>query len=814
MHQALIWLIVIEVVGVITLPMTYRLLGSLPDRGIIFSKAIGLLLAAYLFWALGLAGVLPNVQWAAVVVVAALAVPSAMILWRNGPDVLAFLRRERTAIIAAELVFLAFFLIWVALASFAPAINHTEQPMDFGFLNSILKSESFPPEDHWLSGHSISYYYFGHFMMAFLTKLTAIPSSVSYNLSIALIAALAAGGVFCLALNLVRIMGAGIKSAIPFALAAPVFILVLGNLEGVAELINAAGLGGAGFWDWLGIKGLDENTNASRGFFPDSYFWWWRSSRIIDTVVEGVSLDYTITEVPFFSFLLGDLHAHVNSLPFIALNLALILNLFLSREDVDFRRLLTRPWEGIAIGLLLGGLAFINIWDFPVMAALLAIAAVAKAVGNRGISVQALAPMLGWLVPVLAVAVIAYLPFYADLSSQASGILPVKDAMSTRPIHFLMIWGLPLAIVGGFMIKQGLRTPGMMARNPGLLGTAIAISILPFVLWVAAKLAVSPFDGGVGAALGDIVVRFARLIPAMVIVGAALYTLVLRERTGANPAVSYLLVLAALAFYLLMGSELFYLSDLFGTRMNTIFKLYYQVWILLGVVSAVGLYYVWRRPAAAEDESDDSTVEQTAVGAKPIVPAHMGGILKVGWLCIVAALILGALYFPVASARDVYIHGGGKSLDGLDYLKRSSPDEYESVLWLRDEAPPGRIVEAVGGSYTEFGRVAAATGLATLVNWPGHQRQWRGHLDVFSERERFVEEIYTSVDQVRVRQLLDAYDIRYVYAGSRERSKYGPLQLDEFGSFLKPVMQRGDVVIYERTPFESEVIHRENGRAG
>ena len=246
MHQALIWLVAIEAVGIVTLPLTYRLLGSLPDRGIIFSKAIGLLLAAYLFWALGLAGVLPNIQWAALLVVAALAVPSAMILWRNGPEILAFLKRERTAIIAAESVFLVFFLIWVALASFAPAINHTEQPMDFGFLNSILKSESFPPEDHWLSGHSISYYYFGHFMMAFLTKLTAIPSSVSYNLSIALIAALAAGGAFCLALNLVRIMGAGIKSAIPFALAAPVFILVLGNLEGVAELINAVGLGGGG----------------------------------------------------------------------------------------------------------------------------------------------------------------------------------------------------------------------------------------------------------------------------------------------------------------------------------------------------------------------------------------------------------------------------------------------------------------------------------------------------------------------------------------------------------------------------------------
>ena len=804
MHQALIWLVAIEVVGIVTLPMTYRLLGSLPDRGIIFSKAIGLLLASYLFWALGLAGVLPNLQWAAVLVVAALAVPSAMILWRNGPEILAFLKRERTAIIAAELVFLAFFIIWIALASFAPAINHTEQPMDFGFLNSILKSESFPPEDHWLSGHSISYYYFGHFMMAFLTKLTAIPSSVSYNLSIGLIAALAAGGAFCLALNLVRIMGAGIKLAIPFALAAPLFILVVGNLEGVAELINAVGLGGPGFWDWLGIKGLDENTTASAGFFPDSYFWWWRSSRIIDTVVEGVSLDYTITEVPFFSFLLGDLHAHVNSLPFIALSLALILNLFLSREDVDFRRLLAHPWEGIATGLLIGGLAFINIWDFPVMAALLAIAAAAKATGNRGISVRVLTPMLGWLVPVLAIAVIAYLPFYADLSSQASGILPVKDAMSTRPIHFLMIWGLPLAIVGGFMIKQALRTPGIAGRNPSLLGWVAAIAILPFVLWVATKLAVSPFDGGVGDALGDIAVRFARLIPAMVIVGAALYTLVLRERTGANPAVSYLLVLAALAFYLLMGSELFYLSDLFGTRMNTIFKLYYQAWILLGVVSAVGLYYVWRRTGDAQDESDDTNEEQPVPPSTSIMSPRATNMVRVTWLGIVAVLILGALYFPVASARDVYIRGGGGSLDGLDYLKRSSPEEYSAILWLRDEAPRGRIVEAVGGSYTDHGRVAASTGLATLLNWPGHQRQWRGHLDILGERETLVEEIYTSQDSVRVRQLLDAYDVRYVYAGPRERSKYGPLRLDEFGSFLKPAGQWGGVVIYERTLLDSD----------
>ena len=68
--------------------------------------------------------------------------------------------------------------------------------MDFGFLNAVLQSRFFPPEDPWLSGHAISYYYFGHFMMAFLTQLTGVASSVGYNLALACIPALAGIGAF------------------------------------------------------------------------------------------------------------------------------------------------------------------------------------------------------------------------------------------------------------------------------------------------------------------------------------------------------------------------------------------------------------------------------------------------------------------------------------------------------------------------------------------------------------------------------------------------------------------------------------------
>ena len=41
--------------------------------------------------------------------------------------------------------------------------------------------------DPWLSGHSISYYYFGYVMVAFLTKSTGLASADTFNLAIAML---------------------------------------------------------------------------------------------------------------------------------------------------------------------------------------------------------------------------------------------------------------------------------------------------------------------------------------------------------------------------------------------------------------------------------------------------------------------------------------------------------------------------------------------------------------------------------------------------------------------------------------------------
>jgi uncharacterized membrane protein len=112
--------------------------------------------------------------------------------------------------------------------------------------------------------------------------------------------------------------------------------------------------------------------------------------------------------------------------------------------------------------------------------------------------------------------------------------------------------------------------------------------------------------------------------------------------------------------------------------------------------------------------------------------------------------------------------------------------------------PSGHLLEAVGGGYTEFGRISAATGFPAPLNWPGHELQWRGSTGPLGNREVDVKTIYTSNDLVEVSNLLDKYDVRYVYVGLREKYKYGTRGLSKFNDLLVVSFEIGDVVVYER----------------
>ncbi|PKB81655.1 MAG: hypothetical protein BZY88_06140, partial [SAR202 cluster bacterium Io17-Chloro-G9] len=304
MLDALVWLLAIELLGLVALPLAFLLFHRLPDRGYTLSKPLALVLFPFVLWVLGLTHLIPNTRFTIIGILVLGAAVSALVLYRYREQMAVFVRAEWRTLLVAEGVFLAFLLLWLGIASGSPAINHTEKLMDFGFMNAVLQSRFFPPEDPWLAGHSISYYYFGHFIMAFMVKLTGISSGVGYNLAVTLVPALVAMGAFGLIYNLVRLSGAGRAAALGFGLTAPALLILMGNLEGVLEFISLRGWGGDGFWGWIGIKGLESGANTGSGAFPDQFWWWWRSTRVIDTLADGQSLDYTITEFPFFSFIL------------------------------------------------------------------------------------------------------------------------------------------------------------------------------------------------------------------------------------------------------------------------------------------------------------------------------------------------------------------------------------------------------------------------------------------------------------------------------------------------------------------------------
>ena len=815
MVDALTWLLAVELLGILALPLCFVLFRRLPDRGITLAKPLALVLFSYLLWLAGLTHFIPNTQVTIIVILILATAVGGLVLRTTADRVTTFLKEEWRTLLVAEVLFLVFFLFWLGITSESPAISGTEKPMDFGFMNAVLQSRFFPPEDPWLAGHSISYYYFGHFMMAFLVKLTAVPSSVGYNLAISLIPALVAIGSFGLLYNLVRLSGGSLKAGLGFGLMAPALIMLIGNLEGSLEFVHAQGWGGVGFWSWVGIDGLEGSAAgtidyvwnwagtdgpggaaASSGAFPDDGNWWWHATRVMNTFDNGQSLNYTITEFPVFSFLLGDLHAHVMSLPFLILGLSIGLNLFRSEDALGAGWLRKHPVEAVAIALFIGSLAFINFWDLPLMAAVLGLLVLAKSYGDSGGDLQR-AVLRGAvvLVPIFILSVVLFLPFYWALGGQTTEILPLRD-ISTRPFLFFMAMGLFVVLAISFLLRQLPCVRQPTRDEATLAGLVVVVALAPFVIWSAIVLLINGPTDGLAAALWDVVGRGLWVLPGLAIVSVAAYSAAQRLQMGREPVAAFALILVAVAFYLLVGAELFYVNDLFGgafRRMNTVFKVYYQSWLLLALAGTYGLYY-WRSHRPGLQSGSDGNPGRFQLPIRLGHYAWMGGIL---------VLLAASLYYSVGAVIErtgvlTEAHTfDDNTFNGLQFVLDQDPGEYHAIRWLRDDASWGRIVEAVGDSYSDYGRISSSTGLPTVLGWIGHELTWRGSSRPFSGREEDVKRIYQSSDGEEVRRLLEGYNVRYIYLGQRERAAYGGDHLEGFGSFLRTAFERDGVIIYE-----------------
>lgn len=790
MLETFSWWLAVEVMGIVAFPLVYAFFPRLPDRGYAFAKPFGLLVIGFVFWILGSAWVLSNNAGGIVWVVLMVGAVSGYLAWRRRDEIIEFLREKWALLLFIEALFIVAFVLAAYLRSFTPEIAGTEKPMDFAFLNASTVSEHFAPNDPWLSGHTISYYYGGYFLVAMTGKLANVGTSVGYNLGLAMIAALAVVGAFGLVYNLVtlheeragkkaRLLGAPLV----FGLAAAVLLTVMANLEGLLEFLAAHGAGGSGFWNWVDIKGLTSAGNSTTRWYPTENWWWWRAARIVTPTAPE-----TITEFPFFSFLLGDLHPHVMAIPFGLLGIAAAVRLLQEDETLDLSF-----WAGhqlllVALAILVGGLSFLNTWDLPTFFFLLVVAALVRNfLARKRWDWTLLKQTLGFAVPLGVASVLAYVPYHKafipafGFASQANGIAPV-EGNGTLPFHALVFWG-PMAILVIPFAAQRLvaslkerpwRRNEWWAAAPG-------VAVVGFwLLWVLAR-------GNLGSAMSD---RGSAWLTAIILMAVlTLLVVTLRREIESfaagegSLAVVVALIAGSLATLLILGAEFYFIKDVFNNRMNTVFKLYYQAWLFLAISGGFALYYM-------------------ATHWLPQKTASSGW--RYAWSSAAVVILAAGLAYPVgATFARTEDFGLPRTLDGLAFTKQQG--DYQAAKWLSDNAKPTDVIvetvgnQSIGYEWGSTGRISSWTGLSTVYGWPGHEVQWRGGDSLTVGRLEDVDTLYQTENTADVQRIVAKYGIDYIVVGSLERQAYGQAALEKFDNMYPALFRTGDVVVYKVT---------------
>ena len=835
----MVWLI-----GVLVSPFTFVVFGSFADRGYAFAKALGILFVAWFAWTLSSYHILPfgrlPILFGWVVMVSY----GVLIGRQHWQEMCAFIRANFTLLLIEELVFFVFFAIDLAIRYQNPDLWHPwlggEKPMDFAFLNAILKTTYFPPYNPWFAGNYINYYYFGQLISATLVRLSGITPEVAYNLLIPLFFALSASGAYGVVFNLVfsgrqrlrsksqeSAEGRGVSRILVPSVAGifgVILVLIIGNLgeirlatKGLTELGGGSGM--TAF-----ITGLNKWLFAGQTIPVKIGDWYWTASRVIPD---------TINEFPFFTFIYADLHAHLIAIPFALIALGLATHIVLSRSKLKWSEL------GL-IGLVLGALRAINTWDYPTYLGMIGAALILK-LGMQIREQDDLAPfdwhewLQQWLrfilivffqiilimVPMklLGISMNVEVAIYLVILLFSIVINSSTAGRSWNPSQLVQKVGWPLIAIITFSVLlflpyilnyatgyvsielwKGTRTT--FGEYITVHGIFLFIAATFFIMVILSNYWVDNAPEHSGFELTGWTIYF---VPMLVIIEIVLIVLklpvvalavlflgvgiwiILHRRTSIEVAWVTVLIIVSLLLTLLV--EVLVLKGDIG-RTNTVFKFYLQAWVMFGVAGATGLGLI---------------IEHLAFTRHPKPAAQPPGKLSAltsqkirwAWWGLFTILMLAGLLYPFAAARakmnDRYVEHSPPGLNGMNYMLGATYNEnnqelklrwdYDAIQWMRANIKGSPVImEANTGLYRWGNRYSIYTGLPTVMGWDWHTKQQYSLIpgDMVDYRVALVKEFYNTTDQAGAIEIAHHYDVSYVIIGGLERAVYDANGLNKF----------------------------------
>ena len=304
------WWLTIFLGGTIFLPLTFILFRNFKDKGYIFSKVMALACISYAVFITSSLKLFPFSFFEILTITFIFLILNIYIAKKI--NLIKLVKQNLKLIVFEELLFFAGLACWAFVRGNLPDINGLEKFMDFGFINSILRSTYFPPLDMWYPPLPINYYYFGHLVTAVIIKASNIPAFIGYNLMLATLFSLTFATVFSLVMNLFAHIKIGIKATFAGLLSATL-VTFGGNLTTIYTFFKA----------YMPLdKPVPFWTLPFQLFnFPNDY-WYPNATRFIE---------YTIHEFPMYSFVVSDLHGHVVDIIFVLTTLALLYSLFLKK---------------------------------------------------------------------------------------------------------------------------------------------------------------------------------------------------------------------------------------------------------------------------------------------------------------------------------------------------------------------------------------------------------------------------------------------------------------------------------------------------
>lgn len=822
------WWLLVTLAGVAALPLTTRLLGGLPDKGYTLARAVGLLLVGFVFWLLASLGFLTNAPGSLILSWLIVLVAGIIVHFRHPQrfDWRGWWQQNRPVVLVGEVLFVALLIFFALFRAHIPDLTGTEKPMELAFMSAVQRSEIFPPNDPWLSGYAISYYYFGYVISAALSMLSGISSTVGFNMTITLLFALTGLTAYGVAYNLAASRARRDQPAAPAALICGLlgmaFVVLLGNFQ--LPLIEMPYQNRIASESYLSFWGQDDRLIPKPSLPEDAgaiapqnwdFWWWFRASRVLtDTNLDGTLIGVQpIDEFPAFSFVLADVHPHVLALPFAMLALGLALNLVLTERDP------TRQ-EVVFYALALGGLVFLNTWDGPIYMVVLVGADAVRRLMRSGSG--RLTGRDWWALLRLGLALglltlVFYFPFFISFRSQASGVLPNLLHPTYFPQYFIM-FGPFMLILAAFLFLEVRLAAGRMNWRLGLVaavGLWLGLVLLMLLLSIMAALIPAQRDlvtgfieqyGGLQAVLPALLSRrLAHILTSLVLLaGVAVVVARLFPRvpsleevedapTAARQVIAYpaatgfALLLAGAGIVLTLAPDYVYLRDNFGVRINTIFKFYYQAWLMFGIASAYGVYVI-AADLRLRDRFRAARVVMVTVTTVVVLLGLMYSVLGFHNRMFIES--------GRASANTLTLDGGPTTVSADDYAAIMCFDaliEGDDVVVL-EAADPGSAYNITG----KWGRVGMLTGVPIVLGWQNHEGQWRGptYAQTVGTRPQDIDRIYTDLRWDVVSPLVAQYGIDYIFFGETERSKYGAQAEEKFAQNLAVVCERGSSRFY------------------